>query len=442
MSDQEPTQRTMSLSDAMEFVNAALQNGAINDAGEILEQIVAAKPDFVEGVNYLAGVRYAQRRIPEALELTHKAAELAPDNASIRTNLATLYLETDEADKAIATYREAHHLDPTHPDPLIHLGRMLCAFDRYKEAEPLLKHAVELNPGSELGQIEYANVLLALGRNEEALDHGYKALHNNPKAQKSVPVILRAKLRWDGPEAAKAFLEEVLEKDPDNTEARHLLGSFADDLMPDRAADDYVKMTFDAFSKSFDEKLQKLEYRAPDLIGDELDTLQDGQPEGRLCLLDAGCGTGWSGVRLRKHAATMIGIDLSAGMLAKAEQRGIYDELHEVELVSFLEQHPASYDGVISADTLCYFGRLDGYCKAAHAALHPGGFTIFTVEKMPEDMSLDYRMQESGRYQHSAAYVRREMEDAGFEMLATNDVILRQEGMDNVHGLVCIGKAV
>ncbi|MEL6689294.1 MAG: tetratricopeptide repeat protein [Pseudomonadota bacterium] len=442
MSDQEPTQRTVSLGEAMEVVRAALQNGAIDDAGDILEQIVAAKPDFADGINYLAGVRYAQRRIPEAIELTHKAAQLAPTNASIWTNLATLYLETDEADKAIAMYHEAHHLDPTHPDPLIHLGRMLCAYGRHKEAEPLLKRAVELAPDSEFGHIEYADLLLALGRNQEAMDHGYRALQNNPRAQKSVPLILRAKLRWDGAEAAKAFLEELLEKDPDHSEARHLLGALDGDLMPDRATDDYVKATFDSFSKSFDEKLQSLEYRAPDLIGDELDKMQEGQPEGRLSLLDAGCGTGWSGERLRKHAATMIGIDLSAGMLAKAKQRGIYDELHEVELVSFLEQNPAAYDGVISADTLCYFGRLDGYCKAAHAALRPGGFTIFTVEKMPEDVSQDYRMHESGRYQHSTAYVRREMERAGFEMLAANDMVLRQEAMENVGGLVCIGKAI
>lgn len=442
MSDHQATQTTMPLGEAMDIVRSALQNGAIDDASDMLEQIVAAKPDFAEGINYLAGVRYVQKRLPEALELTLQAAKLAPADASIRTNLATLYLEADQADKAVEMYREAHHLDPSHPDPLIHLGRILCAFGRHKEAEPLLKHAIELNPNSENGQIEYANVMLALGRDEEAMDHGFKALSNNPNAQKSVPVILRAKLRWDGPEVAKAFLEEVLEKNPDNAEARHLLGSFDDDLMPDRAADDYVKMTFDSFSKSFDEKLQKLEYRAPDLIGDELDALRDGQPEGALTLLDAGCGTGWSGVRLRKHASAMIGIDLSGGMLAKAKQRGIYDELHEVELVSFLQDHPSSYDGVISADTLCYFGRLDGYCKAAHAALHPGGFTIFTVEKMPSDVSQDYRMQDSGRYQHSAAYVRAEMETAGFEMLAEKDVILRQEGLENVHGLVCIGKAV
>lgn len=442
MSDQGPTDRTMTLADAMDFVRTALQNGAIDDAGNILEQIVAAKPDFADAVNYLAGVRYAQRRVPEALELAQRAAELAPDDAGIRTNLATLYLESDEAVKAIEMYREAHRLDPSHPDPLIQLGRMLCAFDRYKEAEPLLKHAVELHPDSEQGQIEYASALLALGRSEEAMAHGYKALAINPSAQKSVPILLRAKLHWDGPEAAKEFLEEVLEADPDNIEAKHLLGSFRDDLMPDRAADDYVKKTFDAFSKSFDEKLQQLEYRAPDLIGDELDKLQEGQPQGALTLLDAGCGTGWSGVRLRKHASEMIGIDLSSGMLAKAKQRGIYDALYEVELVSFLEENPASFDGVISADTLCYFGRLDGYCNAAHAALRPGGFTIFTVEKMPEDVPQDFRMQEAGRYQHSVAYVRSAMEQAGFDMLGAHDVILRQEGLDQVHGLVCIGKAV
>lgn len=424
----------------MDFVRSAINNGKFDDAGHILEQIVAAKPDYAEAVNYLAGVRYNQRRLPDALELTNRAVELEPESASIRNNLATLYLETGDVEASIKTYREAFHLDPTHPDPLMNLGRMLWAIDSHDEALVLLKKATELKPDSARAHHEYSKLLFALGRTEDALDHGYESLRHNPAAQKSVTLIMRATLRLEGVEAAIKVLEKALEIDPDNAEAKHLLGSLSADHVPDRAADDYVRQTFDNFSRSFDEKLERLEYRAPELIGDELDKLQKGKPEGTLSMLDAGCGTGWSGERLRKHATSLVGIDLSEGMLKKAKERGIYEDLHEVELVDFLEQHPATYDGVISADTLCYFGKLDGFCRATKNALLAGGFTIFTVEKMPDDAEGDFNLQESGRYQHKSSYVRGELERAGFEVLVEKQDVLRQESLEDVVGLVYVAR--
>lgn len=440
MSEEQSSQKTVSLSEAMDFVRAAINNEKFDDAADILLQIIAAKPDYAEAVNYLAGVRYNQRRVPEALELTNRAAELDPDSASIRNNLATLHLENGDIEASIKTYREAFHLDPTHPDPIINLGRMLWATESHDEALVLLKRATELAPDSARAHHEYSKVLFALGKTEEALDHSYESLRQNPAAQKSVNLIMRATLRLEGPEAAKKVLEEALKIDPDNAEARHLIGSLSPNDVPDRAADDYVRQTFDGFSSSFDEKLEKLEYRAPELIGNQLDRLREGEPEIGLAILDAGCGTGWSGERLRKHAASLVGIDLSEGMLKKAKQRGIYDDLHEVELVAFLEQHPGTYDAVISADTLCYFGKLNGFCGATRASLLPGGFTIFTVEKMPDELEGDFRLQESGRYQHKPPYVRGELESAGFELLVENEEVLRQESLEDVVGLVYVAR--
>ena len=266
MSAEKSDERSVTLGGAMEFVRKSIDDGRFEDAANILQQIIAAKPDFADAVNYLAGVRYHQRRLDEAVELTMRAVQLAPDHAAIRNNLATMYLETGDLEEAVKTYRDAVHLDPTQPEPLVNLAWMLMAFKNTEEAEVLLKKAIELKPDSAIAHQRYSQLLFSLGRTKEALDHGYEVLRHTPSGRISVTLIMHATLRLEGPEAAKKVLEEALEIDPDNVEAKHLLGALSDGDAPERASDDYIAQTFDRFADSFDEKLQKLHYRAPDLI--------------------------------------------------------------------------------------------------------------------------------------------------------------------------------
>ena len=74
-----------------------------------------------------------------------------------------------------------------------------------------------------------------------------------------------------------------------------------------------------------------------------------GPPQPVYDILDAGCGTGLCGVLLKPLARSLTGVDLSASMLKKAKQRGIYDRLVEDEITRFLSEHVAAFDVVASA---------------------------------------------------------------------------------------------
>ena len=52
--------------------------------------------------------------------------------------------------------------------------------------------------------------------------------------------------------------------------------------------------------------------------------------------MDLGCGTGLMGPLLRSHVKQLEGVDLSAGMVQKAKERGCYDKLDVDELVACL----------------------------------------------------------------------------------------------------------
>ena len=150
--------------------------------------------------------------------------------------------------------------------------------------------------------------------------------------------------------------------------------------MPERASDDFVRQSFDEFAFNFDKTLKGLEYRAPELIAavvsGEVGTLIN-----RLDVLDAGCGTGLCGPLLAPFARRLTGLDLSPAMLAMAEGRDVYDELVTAEITVFLGGCDHTYDLIVSADTLCYFGTLEPVFAAVFGALRRGGCVAFTVEK-------------------------------------------------------------
>ena len=185
---------------------------------------------------------------------------------------------------------------------------------------------------------------------------------------------------------AVEVFEEWLEEEPDSPIARHMLAACSGQDVPARASDAYVEETFDSFAASFDSKLAQLSYRAPELVAEMLADSGVGASKS-LAVLDAGCGTGLCGPLVAPYAHRLVGVDLSAPMIAQARARNVYDELVKSELTAFLSESTGEFDVIVSADTLVYFGLLEDVAAASENALRPGGRLIFTVEELVGDGS-------------------------------------------------------
>lgn len=111
-----------------------------------------------------------------------------------------------------------------------------------------------------------------------------------------------------------------------------------------------------------------MEYRAPELVAAALQDHAEYQ-SGEVDVLDAGCGTGLCGPLLRSTARRLVGVDLSKGMIDRARQRTVYDELVIEELCSAMRARPAAFGVVVSADTLVYFGALEEALAACEVCL-------------------------------------------------------------------------
>ncbi|MDQ6684356.1 MAG: methyltransferase domain-containing protein, partial [Pseudomonadota bacterium] len=216
---------------------------------------------------------------------------------------------------------------------------------------------------------------------------------------------------------------------------QHHLAACSGDGVPARASDAYVTQVFDSFAASFDAKLAKLHYRAPEAVTEALRRVLPA-PARQLAIADLGCGTGLCGPLLAAWAQRLVGCDLSAAMLELARQRGVYDELEKAELLQYLQAHVCAFDVLVSADTLVYFGVLEDVSKAARRALTPGGHFVFSVEALPEADAADYRLLGHGRYAHSRGYLESTLAAAGLQRLAIDAEVLREEAGRPVHGWV------
>jgi predicted TPR repeat methyltransferase len=306
------------------------QQGRLREAESIYLDLLLKQPNDVDALHYLGVLRMRQGRRDEAIDFVKRALRLAPRNADAWNNLGNMLLAANDEKAAELAYTNTTNLKPDNAEAWYNLANLLRRQRRRDEAVRCYRRVLDLNPKFAGAYENIALLFLRIGRPDLTAD------------------VYR---RW-------------LAVEPDNPIARHMAAAYSDANAPTRAEDEYVAKIFDRFADTFDEALAKLHYAAPGLLTAALTEVIP-FTERRLAVLDAGCGTGLCGPLLRSSARQLIGVDLSAGMLAKARERNVYDELHVSELVAFMRAHPREYDVVISADTLVYFGALEDAMSAA-----------------------------------------------------------------------------
>jgi len=277
-------------------------------------------------------------------------------------------------------------------------------------------------------------LLNAQKRPREAAQCFSKVITLRPKDPEARRLLALAHCTLGEVDEAVRIFEEWLADDPDDPIARHMLAACSGRDVPTRASDAFVEKTFDSFAASFDSKLAKLLYRAPELVAEML-ARSDASPSKSLDILDVGCGTGLCGALLSPYARRLVGVDLSDRMLDQARERNVYDELVKGELTAYLDGCRDAYDVIVSADTLVYFGPLDAVAIAAEQALRPGGRLIFTVEESAADDSEGYSLGTSGRYRHPHGYVQQILDAAKLRAEIVS-VELRLEAGEPVAGLL------
>ncbi len=457
--DSTPQGRDVTLDEALEMAVRFQQRGQLAEAEEVYRTILSAVPDEPVALHYSGVLAHQLDRQEEALALIELSLTLEPGRADWHSNLGIVLKAEGRADEAADAFRRAITLSPTHVNAHSNLGVMLKAQGRHAEAEAAYRRAIELDPNHVDAHHNLGVLLSATGRAREAVLCYCKVTTLSPHHKEARRLMALAHCTLGEDDKAIAIFEEWLAEEPENPVAQHMLAACSGRGVPARASDAFVEKVFDDFASSFDSKLAGLHYRAPALV--EAVLRDTGIPaRQQLDVLDAGCGTGLCGPLVAPWARRLVGVDLSAKMLARAQHRlapselaplkHVYDELCHAELTAYLQAHPNEFDLIVSADTLVYFGDLSEVIPAAAATLRDGGTLIFSLEDAaspagepgsparergsPEDAA-PFHIDAHGRYAHRPNYVERTLAAAGLESQIVR-AELRMEAGVPVKGLL------
>lgn len=434
-----PQPTELSLEDALKLAITLHRQGQLGLAEALYQRILTAFPSQPDALTFLGVLTHQRGDSDQGLALIQEAIGIDPGFSDRHLNLGTLLAECGRLEEAATAYRTAIQLaqdDGTRrANACNNLGAVLRYLDRPGEAFQAYEQAIAADPRFAEAYNNLGNLLESQGRHDDALRQYLKALVIAPRNGQSRKLMGMAHYALGQLDEAAQVYREWLAEEPDNPVAHHLLAACSGNQVPERASDAFVASTFDAFAQSFDEKLARLGYQAPALVVEAaLARFPDGTDT--LQVLDAGCGTGLCGPLLRPRAQRLVGVDLSSGMLEQARHRGTYDQLVHGELTEYLRSLPASFDLVISADTLVYFGGLDDVFHGMAGGLRPGGVLAFTVEALDGPGPSAYQLNPHGRYSHRRGPLEQALAAQGFTGITVEPATLRSEGRVPVLGYV------
>jgi predicted TPR repeat methyltransferase len=429
---------TLPPEEALQQAIACHRRGELDLAEALYTELLRRQPGRPDALNFMGMLLHQRGRHEQALALLRRASQGAPRQPSVWNNLGSVLLALEQQAGAEKAFRRSLALADS-AEAHTNIARVQRRREEWARSEASCRRALALAPQSGEAWHYLSLALLGQRRSAEAFEAAVQAELLLPETSRRRESYGRALMAAGERERAVAFYRDWLAKDPASAYARHHLAACLGET-PDRASDAYVEQVFDEFAASFESHLATLKYRAPELVTEALRAVLPA-PAAQLAIADLGCGTGLCGPLVKPWAASLVGCDLSAAMLDKAAPRGVYDELLKAELVQFLVERPRSFDVLVSADTLIYFGELAPVFAAAHAALRAGGTLVFTLEALAEGDGADYRLMESGRYAHGLAWLRTRLAAAGFVEATIVPASPRHEGGRPVPGwVVTVGR--
>lgn len=144
--------------------------------------------------------------------------------------------------------------------------------------------------------------------------------------------------------------------------------------------------------------------------------------------VEVGVGTG----RFASSLGVGVGIDVSAAMLGIAQSRGIAVARGDAGWLPF---HPASFDGILMALTVCFLAELRPAFRECHQALKTGGCLLLGFVPADSTWGQDYiRRGAEGNPFYSVAYFRtvaqvmEPAQEAGFSLAAGASTLLWNPG--------------
>jgi|GEM_PF-6460792 len=422
-----------------------------------------------------------QRRYAQSLVEWNSAIALKDDEIDWKAERADVLLAMGDVNNALADITECVLANTEKSSYALILGRCLVKARRFDEAVVALADLLRRDP-SDLqtyqvlaeafegtGQLDAAlqvheallqdltedtfshgerlRLLVLLGRFDEAIAAGeqaYKAMGQNAQGLR---LYLTTLIAAGQNQKAKSLIEQSLAEKPGDAYLEHMIKAL-DGTEIDRVDPAAVGVFFDGIAATYNTLMPThYNYRAPVLVASAVyearPRLWPEHPNRQTAslILDLGSGGGLVGVMLYGVGFELVGVDISKEMNRAAEQLQTYSALATDDVLKFFGQDRRLYEVITASQLLPYFGDLKPLFDAVNSHLLPTGIISFTVETTANAGPKGYKLEATGRFSHSADYVRETVKAAGLEILSSQEEVLQNDDHGQpIRGLVIVAE--
>jgi predicted TPR repeat methyltransferase len=412
---------------------ALAATGSIGAAIGEYRALLHGEPTSVPLMTNLAVLLLKIGQTDEARDWLLQAADRAPDHANTAFTLGELFDRQKRPDQAFHHYRRAAVLygrqlgaqpTPAQCDDLVKLASAQMWTGDLERALANFDRAIDLRPDHALALARRGLALVKLRRIPEAIESLRRAAATEPDYAEVRRALGDLMLDTGNPEAAQSYYRAAVRINPQDALASYFLAAAGKSESPNAPPPGYVEQLFDEYAQKFEKHLvDVLQYRAPELLCEAVRRVAQ-PPSAGWTVIDLGCGTGLCGPLVRPFACRLTGVDLSAAMLEKAREKGVYDALVQDDVAVAFGEFDGVVDLAVSADVFVYLGSLAPIFGAAERALRPGGWFAFTTEAHDGD---GFVLDTTGRYRHARDYVEGEAAARGLETAHYETIVARYQ---------------
>ena len=340
----------------------------------------------------LADIKTWQQDYNSAEKHYLRVLELGRNNFAAHLNYATLLYKEHRLSEALEEFRQAIIINPKSAEASNNLGLILKDLQEYEEALGLFFNAYALNPELEEVSVNLSETLM---------------LYHQKDADTAVKIA-----------------ENWLRQAPNNIFAARTTASLKGIATNSADNKTYAEKLFDNFAEHYDNTLHQINYQLPQAFSKYLGEI-------RGLILDLGCGTGLLGETLKKPHNQIIGVDISEAMLQQAQNKNIYQELINRDILAYLDGPHPTFDLITAADVFCYISDLTPIIQKCFP-----NRLCFSIEI--GDNTNNWQLSPQGRYKHSLEYVNKLLSTTGYNQIDCHHLTLRNENTQEVKGAIFI----
>jgi protein O-GlcNAc transferase len=214
----------MHINEATQLALKYLQTGDLQNAENVLSEIVQKQPDNISILNLLGLLYYQLQKYDSAIDIMKKLIGLDQNNFQAHFIIAHSLQEKGQLDEAVIYYQEALKLNPDIADVHYNLGTIYQERKQLDKAVECYQKALQINPSDAVIYYNLANTFQENKQTDEAITCYKKALQFSPDlfdAHYNLGILFKDKGELDD---AISNFQKALQLNPNLAQAYAHLG--------------------------------------------------------------------------------------------------------------------------------------------------------------------------------------------------------------------------